>query len=48
MNNLQLGHDAIKFIVYNITLGAGKDEVLQLKLMGTTETAHIHCILTEQ
>jgi hypothetical protein len=33
--------DVINFVAYNSTTGAGEDEVLQHKIMGTTETAHI-------
>jgi hypothetical protein len=35
------GNDIINYVVYNSTTGAGEDEVLQHKIMGTTETAHI-------
>ena len=35
------GNDVINFIVYNSTTAAGEDEVLQHKIMGTTESAHI-------
>jgi hypothetical protein len=35
------GVDSIYFVVYDSTTAAGEDEVLQHKLMGTTETAHI-------
>jgi len=35
------GNDVINFVVYNSTTGAGEDEVLQHKILGTTETAHI-------
>ena len=35
------GNDVINFIVYDSTTGVGEDEVLQHKIMGTTETAHI-------
>ena len=35
------GHDVLNFVIYNSTTGAGEDEVLQHKVMGTTETAHI-------
>lgn len=35
------GSDVINFVVYRRTDGAGDDEVLQHKLMGTIETAHI-------
>ncbi|MCB1935759.1 MAG: hypothetical protein KDF59_07440 [Nitrosomonas sp.] len=35
------GSDVINFVVYNSTTGAGEDEVLQHKLLGTTETAHV-------
>ena len=33
--------DVINYVVYKSTTGAGNDEVLQHKLMGTTETAHV-------
>lgn len=35
------GTDVINYVVYKSTIGAGCDEVMQHKLMGTTETAHI-------
>jgi hypothetical protein len=35
------GNDVINYVVYKSTTGAGDDEVLQHKIMGTTETAHI-------
>ena len=35
------GTDIINYVVYKSTTGAGNDEVLQHKLFGTTETAHI-------
>jgi len=35
------GNDVINFVVYDSTTGSGEDEVLQHKIMGTTETAHI-------
>ena len=35
------GNDVINYVVYKSTTGVGNDEVLQHKLMGTTETAHI-------
>lgn len=35
------GADVINYVVYKSTAGAGNDEVLQHKLFGTTETAHI-------
>ncbi|MGA7342280.1 MAG: hypothetical protein WBE72_15485 [Terracidiphilus sp.] len=35
------GQDVINFVVYKRTDGAGDDEVLQHKLLGTTETAHV-------
>ena len=35
------GNDVINFVVYNSTTGAGEDAVLQHKILGTTETAHI-------
>ena len=34
-------NDVINFVVYDSTTGPGEDEVLQHKLAGTTETAHI-------
>ncbi len=34
-------NDIINFVVYDSTTGNGEDEVLQHKLMGATETAHI-------
>jgi hypothetical protein len=37
----QKGSDVINFVVYRRTTGAGEDEVLQHKIMGITETAHI-------
>lgn len=37
----QKGNDVINYVVYESTTLAGKDEVLQHKLFGTTETAHI-------
>lgn len=33
--------DVINFVVYTRTEGDGEDEVLQHKLLGKTETAHI-------
>jgi hypothetical protein len=35
------GNDVINFVVYASTTATGHDEVLQHKLLGTTETAHI-------
>lgn len=35
------GTDVINYVVYKSTTGVGNDEVLQHKLFGTTETAHI-------
>ena len=35
------GTDAINYVVYKSTTGVGNDEVLQHKLFGTAETAHI-------
>jgi len=35
------GTDIINYVVYKSTTGTGNDEVLQHKLPGTTETAHI-------
>jgi len=35
------GTDIVNFVVYKSTTGNGNDEVLQHKLFGTTETAHI-------
>jgi len=35
------GNEVIKYVVYKSKTGAGNDEVLQHKIMGTTETAHI-------
>jgi len=35
------GNDVINFVIYNSTTGAGEDQVLQHKIMGTTETSHI-------
>lgn len=35
------GSDVINYVVYKSTSGIGNDEVLQHKLFGTTETAHI-------
>ena len=35
------GNDVINYVVYKSTTGVGNDEVLQHKVMGTTETAHI-------
>ena len=35
------GNDVINYVVYRSTTGNGNDEVLQHKVMGTTETSHI-------
>jgi len=35
------GTDVINYVVYKSTTGTGNDEVLQHKLFGTTETAHV-------
>ena len=35
------GNEVINYVVYKSKTGAGNDEVLQHKIMGTTETAHI-------
>jgi hypothetical protein len=35
------GNDVINYVVYKSTTGPGNDEVLQHKLFGTTETAHV-------
>ena len=35
------GNDVINFVIYDSTTAAGEDEVLQHKIMGTSETAHI-------
>lgn len=35
------GQDVINFVVYTSTTGVGEDEVLQHKLLGMVETAHI-------
>ena len=35
------GNDVINYVVYKSTTGVGNDEVLQHKMLGTTETAHI-------
>jgi hypothetical protein len=35
------GVDVINYVVYASTTGPGNDEVLQHKLGGTTETAHV-------
>jgi len=35
------GTDVINYVTYKSTTGSGNDEVLQHKLMGTTETSHI-------
>jgi len=35
------GTDIINYVVYKSTTGAGNEEVLQHKLFGKTETAHI-------
>ena len=33
--------ETFNYVVYNSTTGTGEDEVLQHKIMGTTETAHV-------
>lgn len=33
--------DVINYVVYRSTTGHGNDEILQHKLLGTTETSHI-------
>jgi hypothetical protein len=35
------GSDTINYVVYRSKTGGGNDEVLQHKLLGMTETAHI-------
>jgi len=35
------GNDVINYVVYRSTTGQGNDEVLQHKILGTTETSHI-------
>jgi hypothetical protein len=35
------GQDVMRFVVYKRTNGPGDDEVLQHKLLGVTETAHV-------
>ena len=35
------GNDVINYVVYKSKAGAGNDEVLQHKINGTTESAHI-------
>lgn len=35
------GTDIINFVVYKSKTGPGNDQVLQHKLLGTTETAHV-------
>jgi hypothetical protein len=35
------GADVINYVVYKSTTGAGNDEVLQHKLLGTNETPHV-------
>lgn len=35
------GNEIINYVVYHSTTGAGKDEVLQHKLFGKVETAHL-------
>lgn len=35
------GNDIINYVVYKSKTSAGNDEVLQHKLMGITETAHV-------
>lgn len=35
------GSDVINYVVYRSKTGSGNDEVLQHKILGTTETSHI-------
>ncbi len=35
------GSDVINYVVYRSKTGSGNDEILQHKLLGTTETSHI-------
>lgn len=35
------GSDVINYVVYKSTTATGNDEVLQHKIFGTTETAHV-------
>lgn len=35
------GADVVNFVAYRSTTGVGEDHVLQHKLLGTTETAHV-------
>ena len=35
------GNDVINYVVYKRTTGNGNDEVLQHKIQGTTESAHV-------
>ena len=35
------GQDVVNFVVYRRSDGTGEDEVLQHKLLGVTETAHV-------
>ena len=35
------GDDVINFVVYDSTTGVGEDEVLQHKMVGLIETAHV-------
>lgn len=35
------GADVINYVVYSSTTGVGDDEVLQHKILGTVETAHV-------
>jgi hypothetical protein len=35
------GADTLNFVVYRSTTGAGEDEVLQHKILGVTESAHL-------
>ncbi len=35
------GTDEVNYVVYKSTTGSGNDEVLQHKVLGTNETAHV-------
>ena len=35
------GNDVINYVVYKSSTGVGNDEVLQHKILGTSETAHV-------
>jgi hypothetical protein len=37
----KMGNDVINYVLYKSTTGDGNDEVLQHKINGTTESAHI-------